>query len=344
MKELVKELKKQFSPHNLQLTATFIADNKPIATIFDVTTVAEYFDYIHFIPKYNYIETWPLSYRVVDVLKIRSISNVQDSIDNLISLGVPSKKIILGLQFVGMLFYSILDLSPKVATFRRTMGYNEVCRMLTTIDKYTASKYQTFYDDEFGVTIATDETKSWRGIIRSRDVIVYESGRSIANKIKFALSRKLAGAMAFPIEMDDYRGNCGMDEDAFTDYNLGGTLNIPNRHNTTQPLLKIINFAFGVAPFEEGQARTPNKDTVHQASKRISDIEPVDDISAKLPDNYKPLIPLIHSANDAMVVGYDTLREKAGLYKKDRPIMNLLFNIPAFVMLFAITLTKMILK
>lgn len=289
-------------------------------------------------PKYNFIETWPGSYRVEDVLKIRGISNLENTIDTLIDSGVPSTKIIIGIQFVGLSFHSILDLSPKSATFRRVIGYNEICQLLSTSDQKT--KWNTFYDDEFGLTIAKEDTQAWRGILRFTDIILYESGRSIANKIKFALNRKLAGAMAFSIDMDDYRGNCGMDDDSFADYNLGGAVNIPNRHNTTQPLLKTVNFAFSVATFEEPEARQSNKDT---ATNRISDIVAIDDITSKVPEKYKPLIPLIHAANDAMVVGYDKIREKAGLYKKEKPVLTMiLFNIPEMLMLFAVTLAKFV--
>lgn len=333
---LVKELKKSFEQNGLSLTSTFIFEDKKFTKNFNMVALAESLDYLHFMPKYNFIETWPGSYRVEDVLKIRGISNFEDTIDTLINLGVPSGKIVIGLQFVGLSFHSILDLSPKSATFRRVMSYNEICQLLSATEKKT--KLSKFYDDEFGLTIAKEDSQAWRGILRFTDVILYESGRSIANKVKFALSRKLAGALAFSIDMDDYRGNCGMDEDNFADFNLGGTINIPNRHNTTQPLLKTLNFAFGVAAFEEPEARQPNKDA---ATNRISDIEPIDDITSKVSEKYKPLIPLIRSANDAMVVGYDRLREKASLYKKEKPVLTMLFfNIPEMLMLFAATLGR----
>lgn len=344
---LLKDLKKSFEHRNLILTATFIAENKKFSQTIDVNTLSKYLDFLHFMTKFNYVETWPGSYRVQDVMKIRSLENLKDCVDGLINLGVPADKIVIGIQFIGLSFHSILDLPPNLATFRRAMPFNDVCHLLTSTDQKT--KWDKFYDAEFGVTIAQDESKSWRGIlnnipfIRPRDVIVFESGRSIANKIKFALNRKLAGAMAGPIDMDDYRGNCGLDEDAFTDYNLGGTLNIPNHHNITQPLLKTISFAFGVALFEEPEARQPNKENaIPEASDRISNLQPInDDITSKVPEKYKPLIPLIHSANDAMVVGYDKLREKASIYKKDKPILTMiLFNIPEVLMFFGITLAK----
>lgn len=338
---LLKELKKSFEQRNLMLTATFIAENKKFTQTIDVNTMSKYLDFLHYMPTYSYVETWPGSYRVQDIMEIRSLENLKDSIDSLINLGLPAEKIVIGIQFIGLSFHSILDLPPNMATFRRPMPFNEVCRLLTSTDQKI--KWKTFYDDEFGLTIAKDESKSWRGFLRPRDVIVYESSRAIANKIKFVLNRKLAGAGAFGIDMDDYRGNCGLDEDAFVDYNLSGTLNIPNHHNITQPLLKTISFAFSVALFEEPEARQPNKDTAPQASDRISNLQPVDDITSKVPEKYKPLIPLIHSANDAMVVGYDKLREKASIYKKDKPILTMiLFNIPEVLMFFGITMAKLL--
>lgn len=320
--ELVKGLMESFDRQNLLLTSTFIDLKDSDAERLNIAGMSENFDRVHFVQKYNFVETWPGSYRVEDVLKERNVSALQNTIDNLIEMGVPPTKIILGLQFVGLSFHSVLDLAPKSATFRRTMSYDEVCR---TLSKDKKSDWQKFYDDVVGLAIAKDESRSWRGILKSTNVIVYESSRSMANKIRFVIERKLGGSMAFPIDMDDYRGNCGIEEDVFADFNLGTEFNIPNRHNATHSLLKTINFALEMAPFATSQARTPNNDKIYYEDNRINEIDSDADVTAMIPEQYKPLVPIVFSVNDAMVVGYDKMKEKAELYEKEQTYKNLMF-------------------
>lgn len=202
------------------------------------------------------------------------------------------------------------------------MPYNEVCRILSNDIK---AEWEQFYDYETGLAIAKDESKSWRGILRSTNVIVYESAHSVANKVRMAMDRKLGGAMAFPIDMDDYRGNCGIEDEAFADFNIGSKFIIPNQHNTTHPLLKTINFAFELAPFDLAQGRLPNKDKTLYAANRINEIDTDADVTNKIPDQYKGLIPIVYAINDAMVVGYDKMREKAELYEQDQSYKNLMY-------------------
>lgn len=319
----MKELMDRFETQNLLLTSTLIGVDQKIAENLDLPALSEHFDYIHLVQKYNYVETWPGSYRVDDVLKVRNMSNVAETINSLLQLGVPASKMILGVQFLGLSFHSILDLAPKSATFRRPMGYHEVCRILANDRK---AEWEHFYDYETGLSIAKDESKSWRGILRSTNVIVYESSRSIANQIRFALDRKLAGAMAFPIDMDDFRGNCGIEDEAFADFNTGINFNIPNRRNATHPLLKTISYAFEISPFEVTEERLLNKEKIYAATNRINEIDSDVDVTNKIPDQYKPLIPIVYAVNDAMVVGYDKMREKAELYEQDQSYQNLMFH------------------
>lgn len=312
------------------LTASVIAKSENFHEVLNIAKLSEYIDYVHLIPLYDYIETWPGSNRVENVLKERGISNIEYSINRLINSGVASAKIILGLEFIGLYFNSILDLSVKHATFRKTMGYNEVCDLLSN-DPDT--KWDKFFDDTSNMNIAKHESKPFFMIRRIR-VLVFENSRSIANKVKLILSHQLGGAMAFPINTDDHDGSCGIEDDTFDDFSTLGTFDSRNTKNATQPLLKTINYVLRIAPFEEKlQARQPNSDDMaYSAIDRLWDIETKNDIISRMPDNYKPLVPIIQSANDAMIVGYDKLREKAELYKKDRTLLtmvySLLFQVP----------------
>lgn len=328
---LIQDLKKSFIQHNLLLTSSFIAKMESFPEIFNIVKLSEFFDYVHLIPKYDYVETWPGSNRVENVLKERGISNIEYSLNRLISSGVTSTKIILGLEFIGLYFNSILDLSLKHATFRKTMGFNEVCDLLSDDPE---TRWDKFFDDTTNMNIAKHESKPFF-MIRRIKVLIFENSRSIANKVKIILNRQLGGAMAFPINMDDHDGNCGIENDTFDDFNTLGTFDSRNTQNATQPLLKTINYVLRIAPFEDNiQARQPNSDDMaYNAIDRLWDIETKNDIISRMPDNYKPsLIPIIQSANDAMIVGYDKLREKAELYKRDRTLLtmvySLLFQVP----------------
>lgn len=178
---LIQNLKKSFTKQKLLLTSSFIAKNENFTDNLNIATLSEYLDYVHLIPRYNYIQSiWPASNRVENILKERSISNLEHSINHLIDLGVKPAKIILGLQFIGIYFNSILDLSVKNAPFRKVMGYNEVCNLLS--DDFDL-KWERFFDDTTNMNIAKHESKSWHGIVRRIKVLVFESSRSIANKV-----------------------------------------------------------------------------------------------------------------------------------------------------------------
>lgn len=318
---LIKELRTDFKPHNLLLTASFIAANTHFATVLDIAAISKYLHYLHLIPKYNYVETWPGSYRIEDVLRERSRSRLERSVDNLIKLGVSAPKIVIGLPFIGLAFHSFFDLSMKYATFRQTLEYREICERLMNNELV---QWDSFYDDDSGLAIAKRDSNRY-GMLRPTDVIVYENGRSIANKIMFILNRNLGGAMAFPIGMDDFDGSCGgIDLDTFADFIRGQNLKIPKSHNITQPLLKTINIAFRIATAEETQARISNKFEQFQAADRMStfDVSNGDDITTRIPDKYKPFAPLIYMMNDGIVVAIDKFIGYSKTRRNDQQIIE----------------------
>lgn len=206
---LVRELKQSFKKYNLLLTSSIVADNSDFASIIDMATMSKYINYLHLIPKYNYIEAWPESVRIEDVLKERGIINLEKTVDRLINLGVSPTKMIIGLHFAGLSFHSLFDVAMKHATFRKSIEYNTICELLLNNE---IVQWESLYDEDSGLAIAKRESAT-HGVFRPTDVIVYENSRSIANKILFILSRNLAGAMAFSIDMDDLHGDCGIEDD-----------------------------------------------------------------------------------------------------------------------------------
>lgn len=124
--------------------------------------------------------------------------NVQYTIDYLIKLGATPTKLVLGLPFYGRTFVTKLDGNfGDVASetgfqgdFTREngfMGYNEICALLSD----RTSGWKRTYSEDMSQAIAKyrDERRN------ETRVAVFDSSRSIARKIKFAMSRNLAGAM-----------------------------------------------------------------------------------------------------------------------------------------------------
>lgn len=262
---LVKDLKEAFRPHNLLLTSAFGASKKIIDEAYDIPALSKYLDFMH-IMCYDYGGAWDRRVTANAPLKGQGILNVENTIDYLIKLGAPPTKLVMGLPFYGRTFITSLDGNFGDAAsemgFKGVytgengfMGYNEICVLLSD----RTSGWKRSYDTEISQAIAKykDETTN------ETRVAVFDSSRSIARKMKFAMSRNLAGAMIWSIDTDDFHGDCDIDEDTFADFKPipGVILNIPKRYNANYPLLRTINEATVVALDEIAQeAQLPDRD------------------------------------------------------------------------------------
>lgn len=135
------------------------------------------------------------------------------------------------------------------------MGYNEICVLLSD----RTSGWKRSYSEDMSQAVAKFRDE----VANETRVVVFDSSRSIARKIKFAMSRNLAGVMIWSIDTDDFHGDCDMDEDTFADFKPmpGVTLSIPKRTETNYPLLRTINEAMVVALDEIAQeAKLPARD------------------------------------------------------------------------------------
>lgn len=262
---LVKELKESFRPHNLLLTSAFGASKKIIDEAYDIPALSKYLDFMH-IMCYDYGGAWDRSITANAPLKGQGILNVEYTIDYLIKLGAPPTKLVMGLPFYGRTFITKLDgkfgdmagdigFQGVLTRENGFMGYNEICVLLSN----RTSGWTRSYDEHFSQAIAkykdeqTGETR----------VAVFDSSRSIARKMKFAMGRNLGGAMVWSIDTDDFHGDCDIDEDTFADFKPmpGVTLHIPKRYNANYPLLRTINEATVVALDEiQQEAQLPDRD------------------------------------------------------------------------------------
>lgn len=108
-------------------------------------------------------------------------------------------------------------------------------------------------------------------------------------------------------------------------------MTIPKGYNITQPLLKTINYAFRLATYEETQSRIMDKFQHFHASDRIdNNFELADDITSRIPKKYRPLIPLLYTLNDAIVVAIDAYTGNTSNSRNEQviqmPSLNYLVN------------------
>lgn len=225
---LAKELKESLGPHNLLLTSAFGPTKWIIDKAYEVPTLFEYFDFM-FVMCYDYGGAWDKRITPNAPLKSHSNLNVVFTIDYLIKLGAPPSKLVLGLPFYGRTFVTNrngnfgdpINNSAFHGLYTRdskAMNYNEICLLLLN----NASCWTQSFNTEFSEVIAKcrDQQKE------ETRVIVFDNSRSIAEKMKFAMSRNLAGAMVWSIDKDDFHGDCGIDQE-----------------HANYPLLRMINDA-----------------------------------------------------------------------------------------------------
>ncbi|XP_037722456.1 probable chitinase 2 [Drosophila subpulchrella] len=243
---LTKELREEFDNHGLLLTSAIGAAKKVIDEAYDVRQISRYLDYLH-IMCYDYHGSWdqrvgynaPLSAPADDPLSVKF------SIDYLLKLGAPPEKLVMGLPFYGRTFKTVAggnlnDPSDGVGfkgPYTREdgfLGYNEIC--------HTVSNQTSGWTREWDPQTSQVLAKSERNVFTQEiNVVTYDSSRSIANKVLFAMSKRLAGVMVWSVDTDDFLGNCKLDEDTYEDFQKVTTA--PRRSSQNYPLLRTINEA-----------------------------------------------------------------------------------------------------
>lgn len=243
---LVKELRESFRPHKLLLTSAFGASKAVIDQGYDIRQLSKYLDFLH-IMCYDYGGAWDKRITANAPLKDKGINSITFTIDYLIKLGASPSKIVMGIPFYGRTFITknnngnFEDASNDVGfqgVYTREngfMGYNEICNLIT--DK--SSGWTRFWDDERNQAMAKFKNEE----LGEMRVVVFDSTRSVANKMRYAMQRGLGGAMVWSIDTDDFLGDCSTDIDTFADFKPGPgvTLTIPKRYNANYPLLRTIN-------------------------------------------------------------------------------------------------------
>lgn len=183
-------------------------------------------------PNYN---PTPDTFKVNDAKNALQISNVEDKVEKLVAAGVPLSKIVFGVHFSGFGFTKTPDADDEDATFEKLYRYND-------IDLITVRKWKKTYNDA-NVNILTNTNKN--------GIIVTETTRSLANKVRFAVKRGLAGVSPIYAQFDEFFGLGKIEQDTFEDFKSNGIVfKVRKPKNRKYPLLRTINQAFDLT-FEE---------------------------------------------------------------------------------------------
>lgn len=193
----MKELKDSFRPHKLLLTSAFGASKEITDEAYDIPALSKYLDFLH-IMCYDYGGAWDRHITANAPLKNQGMLNVEFTVNYLIKLGASPSKIVVGLPFYGRTFITkhdgnYGDESNEIGfqgVYTREngfMGYNEICVLLSD----RTSGWKKSYDTNLNQAFAKYKDE----VSGETRVAVFDSSRSIANKIRFAMGHNLAGAM-----------------------------------------------------------------------------------------------------------------------------------------------------
>lgn len=227
---LAESLRNKLLDHSLLFS--FVATENILLEAHDYVALSKHLDYLNFMVNDDF-DAFQNKFTKSDILNAKSVSHVESTFDHIMNSGVSPKKLLLGLRFGGTEFKNLEDTNNVFHVINNDLGYNEFCHLL--LSNATPMWERSFDAD---TSLAASRIENDRtGEIR---VIVFDSSRSVANKIDFAMDIKLAGIKTGLINSDDTGGSCELDQDTFYDFQFINFLS-PLREDTTFPLLRTIN-------------------------------------------------------------------------------------------------------
>ncbi|KAJ8962576.1 hypothetical protein NQ318_000969 [Aromia moschata] len=211
---LIKEFREVFDEYGLLLTAAVAAASSSVDLSYDVPSLSKYLDLIN-VMTYDLHGSWdgvtgqnaPLYASSIDTTAASQLLNVDAAIQGWIERGADPQKIALGLGFYGRSFTlsstndtslgapaSGAGTSGPYTLEAGFLGYNEICETQL----------------EGGWTIVWDDEQKNPYTYKGDQWIGYDNVESIILKAEYAKSLNLSGVMVWSIELEDFRGICGI--------------------------------------------------------------------------------------------------------------------------------------
>lgn len=205
---------------------------------YDIPNIVKYVDAINLMT-FDYAGPWDEKIGFNAPLHSSHQTDVKSSIDLFVDAGAPIDKLILGIPFYGRTFVAanieqseIGDESeaegfagPFIGD-KTLLGYNEFCKMKS--EKSWSFQFNTGASQMVGEFIENGKM----------NVATFETPRTVANKVKFAMENGLLGIWAWSIDTDDFNGVCEVDETTYRDF---GIKKPALRSERDFPLLRTAN-------------------------------------------------------------------------------------------------------
>lgn len=251
------ELKHSFQNKDLLLTASFFGSLNFFSEEFDFVPFNECFDLIH-IAQLCFNEICWSKKDIKYVMNELTPSIIQDKVEKLIEWGLTQSKIVVGVQFGGPGFIEKKDIDDKDTQIETIRGQNYISKILTAGYSESIKHLKQMYDSETDLRIlsvvGTDRTET----------IYYVTDQMIANTMRFAVRRNLAGGMGYLLEYDDFDGidlSKICNDNKFDDFDKN--VPVPKRNASNFPLLRTLNEAISLAIDEinRGWPETENNAT-----------------------------------------------------------------------------------
>ncbi|CAH1403768.1 unnamed protein product [Nezara viridula] len=204
---LLKDIKKTFVPEGWLLTVHIIAHRDKIRLGYDVKSISDAVDYIN-LAAVEYNGPWMRNTGIMAPLNSTDGNNVIASLDYVLQRGANSSKILLGLPTYGHAYIT----DDKIEIEKKYIGlpsdhafpspwtqepgiiaYNEICFNL---------KNDKNWKEGF------DKNSSTPFAYVDKIFVSFDNKRSLIEKAKLVISRRLGGMMLWSLDMDDFQGVC----------------------------------------------------------------------------------------------------------------------------------------
>lgn len=205
---------------------------------YDIPNIAKSVDAINLMT-FDYAGAWQKKIGFVSPLHSDRQPDVKAAIDLFIESGAPIEKLILGIPFYGRTFVAKNEYQSNIGDEsenfgfsgpfiqdKRILGYNEFCKMKN--EKPWIFQFNTGASQMLGKFSENERM----------NVVTFETPRSVANKVKFAMENGLLGVWAWSVDTDDFNGLCPTDLTAYNDF---GYKKPPIVYEKDFPLLRTIN-------------------------------------------------------------------------------------------------------
>lgn len=235
---LLADIANLYRKENLALSVTLRSVKWIVDKAYDIPGISKHVDAINLMT-YDYSGAWDEKIGFNAPLHSSRQVDVKSSIDLFINAGAPIDKLILGIPMYGRQFVAANIENSEIGDASEAegfagpfigdktfFGYNEFCKMKN--DKRWSLQFDTGASQMVGKFIENGKV----------NVALFETPRSVANKVKFALENGLLGVWAWSVDTDDFNGLCEVDETTYRDF---GVRKPALRNERDYPLLKTIN-------------------------------------------------------------------------------------------------------